>query len=189
MNNLLSYICSLTPFSEEDWEYLKPALTKRTFARNELLLREGEVCSSLFYIDAGYCKSYYEIDGNIKNTELFFENELATNVTSFGSGLESKYNIIACEPLITIVFNKDKLFELSRQHPKIENLGRICLRQFAVKQEEFLAIFKLYSPKERLEYIETHHPHIVQRVSLTQLASFLGATRETLSRIRNRRIS
>ena len=189
MNNLLKYIRSLTTFSDENWEKLQPALVKKKFEKHELLLKEGHVCNSLFYIDTGYCKSYYEIDGNIKNTELFFENEIATNVTSFGSGLKSKYNIIACEPIVSIVFNKDKLFEISRQSTEIENLGRICLRQFAIKQEEFSVIFKLYTAKERFEYIETYYPHILQRVSLSQLSSFLGVTRETLSRIRKRRIS
>lgn len=189
MNNLLKYIRSLTTFSDENWEKLQTALVKKKFEKHELLLKEGHVCNSLFYIDTGYCKSYYEIDGNVKNTELFFENEIATNVTSFGSGLKSKYNIIACEPIVSIVFSKDKLFEISRQSTEIENLGRICLRQFATKQEEFSAIFKLYTAKERFEYIETYYPHILQRVSLSQLSSFLGVTRETLSRIRKRRIS
>ena len=96
---------------------------------------------------------------------------------------------MACEPIVSIVFSKDKLFEISRKSTEIENLGRICLRQFATKQEDFYVIFKLYTAKERFEYIETYYPHILQRVSLSQLSSFLGVTRETLSRIRKRRIS
>ena len=86
MNNLLKYIRSLTSFSDENWEKLQPALVKKKFEKHEFLLKEGHVCNSIFYIDTGYCKSYYEIDGNVKNTELFFENEVATNVTSFGRG-------------------------------------------------------------------------------------------------------
>ncbi|WP_321287735.1 Crp/Fnr family transcriptional regulator [uncultured Sunxiuqinia sp.] len=189
MNKLLTYIRSLTTFSDESWEKLQPALSKKEFAKNELLLRKNQVCNSLFYIEIGYCKSCYEIDGNKKNTAFYFENEIATNVTSFGSGLKSKYSIIASEPIISIVFNKSKLFEISSQCIEVETLGRICLRQFAAKQEEFSTIFKLYTTQERLEYIESYYPHILQRVPLSQLASFLGVTRETLSRIRKRRIS
>ena len=62
---------------------------------------------------------------------------------------------MACEPIVSIVFSKDKLFEISRKSTEIENLGRICLRQFATKQEDFYVIFKLYTAKERFEYIET----------------------------------
>lgn len=188
MNNLLNYIHSLTSFSDESWKLLQPALTQKQFKKNELLLRQGQICNSLFYIDKGYCKSYYEIDGIVKNTGFYFENEIATNVRSFGSGQKSEFNIIACEQLTTVVFDKEELFEISRQVIEVETLGRNCIRLFATKQEEFLNLFKLYSAQERLEYIEAKYPEIMQRVSLSQLSSFLGVARETLSRIRKRRV-
>ena len=187
MHSLLKYNRSLTSFSDKSWEALQPALTKRIFKKNEFLLKEGQICNSLFYIDNGFCKSYYEIDGVVKNTGFFFENEIATNIKSFGSGQKSEYNIVACEPLTAIVFDKAKLFEASQQSSEIETLGRNCIRLFATKQEEFSNLFKLYSAQERLEYLEKKHPEILQRVSLSQLASFLGVARETLSRIRKRR--
>ena len=188
MNNLLEYIRSLTKFSDESWELLQPALTKREFKKNEFLLKAGQVCNTLFYIDKGYCKSYYDMDGVVKNTGFFFENEIATNINSFGNGQKSEFNIVACEPLATIIFDKDKLFQIANQANEIETLGRNCIRTFASKQEEFSTLFKLYSAQERLEYFETKYPEILQRVSLSQLASFLGVARETLSRIRKRRI-
>jgi CRP-like cAMP-binding protein len=187
MSNLLKYIRSLTSFSDESWELLQPALTKREFRKNELFLTEGQVCNSLLYIDKGYCKSYYEIDGVVKNTGFFFENEIATNIKSFGSGQKSEFNIIACELLTTVIFDKDKLFEIAEQVKEVETLGRNCIRLFATKQEEFSILFKLYSAQERLEYLEAKYPEILQRVPLAQLSSFLGVARETLSRIRKRR--
>lgn len=189
MENLLKYIRSLTLFSDESWTLLQPALSEKQYKKNELILKEGEVCQSLFYIDKGYCRSYYEIDGVAKNTSFFFENEIATNISSFGSGKPSESNIAACEELHVIIFDKEKLFTIAEQHIEIESLGRHCIRQFASKQEEFSNLFKLYSAQERLEYIERKYPEILQRVPLIQLASFLGVARETLSRIRKRRIS
>lgn len=187
MDNLLKYIHSLTVFSDESWKVLQPALTKRDFKKNEWLLKEGQVCKSLFYIDKGFCRSYYEIDGAVKNTGFFFEGEIATNINSFGSGQKSEFSIIACEPLRVIIFDKEKLFQAAKQANEIEALGRNCIRLFASKQEEFSSLFKRYSAQERLEYIETKYPEILQRVSLSQLASFLGVARETVSRIRKRR--
>lgn len=186
MDSLLKYIHFLTDFSEESWEKLQPALTKKKFHKNELLLQEGQVCDTLFYVEKGYCKSYYEIDGIIKNTGFFFENEIATNITSFGTGLKSEFNIIACEPLTVVLFDKQKLLQIARQNPEVDALGRNCLRLLATKQEEFVTLFKLYAAKERLRYVEINYPLMLQRIPLTQLASFLGVTRETLSRIRKR---
>lgn len=189
MNNLLTYIRSLTSFSDTSWELLQPALTERKFRKNDFLLKQGQVCNSLFYVDKGYCRSYYTIDGSIKNTGFCFENEIATNVSSFGTGQKSEFNIVACEPLAAVVFDKEKLFNLAKEVREVETLGRSCLRLFAIKQEEFANLSKFYGPQERLEYMEKEHPEMLQRVSLSQLASFLGVARETLSRIRKRRTS
>lgn len=189
MNHLLTYIRSLIAFSDKSWTLLQPALTQKGFKKNELLLQEGDVCHSLFYIDEGYCRSYYEIDGIVKNTGFFFENDIATNVASFGSGKKSEFNIIACEPVTTIIFDKAMLFKIAAQVNEVETLGRHCIRRFATRQEEFSNLFKLYSAQERLEYIEAKYPEMIQRIPLSQLASFLGVARETLSRIRKRRNS
>lgn len=189
MHSLLLYLRSLSPLTDENWSLLQSALSIRTYQKNEFLLKEGEVCNELFFIVEGYCKSFCHLDGERKNTGFFFENEIATNVASFGSGEKSAYNIMACEPLTVVVFDKVKLFEISHQSAAIEALGRNCLRTFAAKQEEQATIFKLYSAQERLEFFEKRYPQMLQRVSLSQLASFFGVVRETLSRIRRKRVS
>ncbi len=188
MNNLLTYIRSLTAFSDKNWEMLLPVLTKIEFKRREYLLKEGEVCNSLFFIENGYCRSYYNKDGVEKNTSFFFENSIATNIISFGSGERSMYFIRSCEPMTVIVFDKQKLMEASRQSHEIETLGRNCMRVFASRQELHADLFKLYTAQERYEFLEQNETEMLQRVSLTQLSSFLGIARETLSRIRKRRM-
>lgn len=188
MNKLKKYIHSLTTFSERSWELLQPALTERVFKTNEPLLKEGQICRSLFYIDQGYCRSYYDVGGMEKNTGFFFENDIATDIGSFGSEQKSEFNIIACEPLTTIVFDRKKLYEAASRVHEIDTLGRNCIRLFASRQEEFSTLFKRFSAEQRLAYIENKYPEILQRVSLSQLASFLGVARETLSRIRKRRM-
>lgn len=129
------------------------------------------------------------MNGVVKNTGFFFENDIATNINSFGSGQQSAFSIVACEPLTAIIFDKNKLFQAAKESNEIEALGRNCLRVFASRQEEFATLFKLYSAQERLAYLETNYPAMLQRVPLAQLASFLGVARETLSRIRKRRTS
>ncbi|HAS44334.1 MAG TPA: Crp/Fnr family transcriptional regulator [Microscillaceae bacterium] len=187
MDNLLKYIRSLTAFSDESWEILQSALTKQVFKKGEYLLSEGQVCNTLFYIDEGYCKSCYLIDGTFKNTDFFFEDEIVTNINSFGKGEKSTFNIISCEPLTAILFDKQKLITASQQSNEIEVLRRKGLQLSATKQEKKSMILQLFSTQERLEYYEKECPELLQRVPLSQLASFLGVTRETLSRIRKRR--
>ncbi len=184
---LLSFIRSLLPFSDESWQSLQPALTQLEYKKGTYLLREGAISNAFFFIENGYCRSCYNKDGVEKNTAFYFEGDIAANIKSFGSGEPSAYHIIACEPLTAIAFDKPLLMAIAQQVPEVEALGRHCIRRFATRQEEFAQLFALFSAEERYTYLETHWPAMLQRVSLTQLSSFLGIARETLSRIRKRR--
>lgn len=188
MQNLLKYIHSLTDFSEKSWETLLPALTKVKIEKGGYLLKEDQVCDSLYFIDEGYCRSYFNKDGFEKNTAFYFEGEIVTNINSFANNQKSSYYIQACEPLAAILFDKDKLFKAAKQAPEVELLGRKCLRTIAAKLEEHANLFKLFTAQERYEFLEQNQPEMLRRVSLTQLSSYLGIARETLSRIRKRRL-
>ncbi|SDD57112.1 Crp/Fnr family transcriptional regulator [Niabella drilacis] len=187
MDRLLHYFRSLVPFSDESWHRLQPALSKAHFEKGAPLLKEGQACRALYFIEKGYCRTYYQADGLEKNTGFFFENDMVTNISSFGSGQPSAYFIAAGEPLDVIVFDRSLLQVASKTSPEIEALGRSCIRLFAARQEDFASIFQLYTAKNRLEYLERHYPFMLQRIPLSQLSSFLGVARETLSRIRSRR--
>lgn len=189
MDNLLIYLQSLASLSSEGWDALQPALKRKSFKKGAFLLRTGDVCRTLFFIESGYCRSFVDMDGLEKNTGFFFENNIATDLDSFGSGQKAESQIIACEAVSAILFNREKLFAVARSRPEIEALGRSCIRQFASRQEAFSRLLRLYSPLERVSFLEKHHPYMLQRIPLSQLASFLGITRESLSRIRKRRMS
>jgi CRP-like cAMP-binding protein len=185
--NILHYFQSLTGYTDKNWETLYPALSIVAYKKEEYLLEAGKVCQSLFYISAGYCRAFYDKDGRDINTTFFFENDIATNINSFGSGEPSTLAIQAAEDVTVVRFDKQLLYAAAQKDTDIETLGRKCLQLIAAKQEQHAAIFKLMTGQERYEYIEQHFPGMLQRVSLTQLSSFLGVARETLSRIRGRR--
>ncbi|PZR15558.1 MAG: Crp/Fnr family transcriptional regulator, partial [Flavobacterium psychrophilum] len=76
MQKLITYINSLVRFTPESWEVLKPVIRRETFAKGELLLKAGEVCDSLFFIEEGYVRMFRMEDGAEVNTGLYFEGEL-----------------------------------------------------------------------------------------------------------------
>lgn len=187
MESLRAYIDTLMPFSEESWKTLQTALTAFDFEKGEYLLRSGLVCDSLFFVCKGYCKAFHDQDGEEINTAFYFENDIATNINSFAKNEISTYSIQACESLKVVKFDKTKLLEAGKKDPEIDRLGRKCLQVFAAKQEIHADIFKLLTAQQRYDYLEKNRPDILQRVSLTQIASYIGMARETLSRIRNKR--
>lgn len=184
MKKLEEYINTLTDFSAESLVILQECMTELTFRKNEKLLKEGEICKAIFFISSGFCKSYYNKDGKDINTAFYFENEFATNLHSLRTGTASDYIIQACEPLKAVRLDKTRLLEAYKRSHEMETFGRLVLEAILSKQEEHLNSFKLFSPKQRFDNLVEKYPDFLQRVSLTQTASYLGISRETLSRFR-----
>lgn len=184
MKNLEAYINTLTDFSVQSFAILQECMTELTFRKNEKLLKEGEVCKAIYFISSGYCKSYYNKEGRDINTAFYFENEFATNLHSLRTSTVSDYIIQACEPLKAVKLDKVLLLEAYKKSHQVETFGRLVLESILSKQEEHLNSFKLFSPKQRFDKLVEKYPDFLQRVSLTQTASYLGISRETLSRFR-----
>lgn len=183
---LLSYIRSITKLSDESWELLLPTLTTMKVEKETFLLKPKEYCTAIFFISEGYCRTFYNKDGEEINTGFYLEQEFATNLKSVVNKQRSEYAIQACEPLSLVRFDTTKLQGAYLQSHEIETMGRKMLAMIAARQEQHLDMFKLLNAKQRYEYMQTHQPALLQRISLTQLSSYLGVSRETLSRIRRR---
>lgn len=102
MNNLKNFITGITEISERSWVILQACLTEIDFKKNEPLLKEGQICHSIYFVSSGYCKSFHNIDGREINTAFYFENEFATNIRSLTTSSKSQYTIKACEKMKVI---------------------------------------------------------------------------------------
>ncbi|MBS0027174.1 Crp/Fnr family transcriptional regulator [Chitinophaga sp. 22321] len=187
MTNLLAYIRSLAPFSDQSWEMLSAHVTQQEFGKRAYLLKPGKVCNSLFFISKGYCKTSYDQDGQDINTGFYFECDIVTDINSFHKNEPATLSIQACEALTVIRFDKPALAVINRLSPESEAVGKKLMQLVATKQEEQIRFFRLLTVQKRYEYLEENMPGLLQRVSLTQLSSYLGVSRETLSRMRNKR--
>ena len=186
MENLKKYIENFTDLSEKSWIILNECFTELQVKKGTYLLKENEVCNSIFFISSGFCKSFYNKDGKEINTAFYFEKDFFTNITSLKSGEKSKYAIKVCEDSEVIKFDKSALLDAYQKSQEIESFGRKILELIVKKQEEQIDTFKLLSPAQRYENLILKQPNILQRVSLTQISSYLGISRETLSRIRGK---
>jgi CRP-like cAMP-binding protein len=184
---LYKRIIHLAPLSQESVEKLFEATWERQVSKGEIILREGQICKKILFVEEGYLRTYIVKDGVDINTDFTFEGNFTTNLKSLRSSLPSATTIQAGEATVVYEFEKDQLLELYKESPEIESFGRKLLEQLLIMQEEHTTLFKLFTPTERYNYLLTHKPQIIQRVSLSQLSSYLGIARETLSRIRKKR--
>ncbi|MFA7421830.1 MAG: Crp/Fnr family transcriptional regulator [Melioribacteraceae bacterium] len=186
MENLKEYIQSITDLSEASWTILKDCFTELSVNKGTYLLKENEVCNAVYFISSGYCKSFYNKEGKEINTAFYFERDFFTNIVSLKSGEKSKYSIKACEYSEVIKFDKLSLLDAYKKSREIETFGRTILEIIIKRQEEHIDTFKLLTPAQRYDNLLLKQPGILQRVSLTQISSYLGISRETLSRIRGK---
>lgn len=181
-------ISDLTEISVSSLDKLFEIATQRQFGKGEFILKQGQVCKNIVFVEKGYLRTFFDKDGKEINTNFTFEGNFTTNLKSLRSASSADTNIQAGEPTAVYEFDKDKLLELYKISAEIESFGRKLLEQLLIAQEEHTNLFKIYSPIERYQYLQTNKPEILQRISLSQLASYLGIARETLSRIRKNKV-
>lgn len=155
-----------------------------TVPKDEWLLREGQTARSIFYLESGLVRSVRLEDGRDINLDFSLEGDYITHLRSLRSLSPADYGLQAMEPALLVELNGAALFGLYRRSPEIESFGRQIVEGLLIRQETQAHLFRLQSPAERYRYIAEHSPALLQRISLTNLASYLGVSRETLSRIR-----
>lgn len=148
------------------------------------LLQEGQTARSIFYLESGLVRSVRLEDGRDINLDFSLEGDYVTHLRSLRSAVPADYGLQAMEPSTLVGLGSESLFDLYRRSPEIESFGRQIVEGLLIRQETQAHLFRLQSPAERYRYIADHSPALLQRVSLTNLASYLGVSRETLSRIR-----
>jgi CRP-like cAMP-binding protein len=158
--------------------------TLHYFKKGQNLVAQDQICKHLFFVEEGCIRTFTIHDGNEINLSFTFENHFATSLKSLRQGIPSELTLQAMEPTTVYVFEKDALFGLYKSDYQIESFGKSIIEELLEAQEDHSNLFKLYTPAERYYFLQQHFPEIIQRISLSHLASYLGVARETLSRIR-----
>lgn len=148
------------------------------------LIKAGTVANKIFFIEKGACRSYYLKDGKEITTWFAFENEFITSFYSVISTEPSKETIELLEDSVFWALRFESIDRLSKLFPPINHLYRKVLEMNFIIQEKLLNE-RFSSAKEKYENLIHKFPEILQRVPLGYIASYLGITQSTLSRIRS----
>lgn len=152
--------------------------------KGHMLLSEGETCKHIYHIERGQLRTFYDKNGKEININFSFEGHYVTNLKSFLYAAPSAYYIQTAEPTILRKIAKGELTSMYQRSEEAETFSRQLLQRLLIREEEHSTLFKIYTASERYEYVARHYPKLLQRVSLSQLSSYLGISRETISRIR-----
>lgn len=156
------------------------------FKKGEKLIYEGKKHHSFYLILKGSVKAYYTKETKEVCSWFAFENEVIATIKTF-NGLVSNETIVLLEDSKLIQFNTESIKELAVTNLDVSHLLIDILTEHTVFLEDKLYQLQFMSSEERYKGVVNAIPEILQKVSLTDLASFLGISRENLSRIRGKR--
>lgn len=186
MERLFQHLKSILPLSEEGQYALQECLEEKTLAKNEYLITEGRICRHLYFIQQGSIRGYYNLEDKEITHWFGFENDFVTSFYSFITAQPAVENIQLMEGSVLWRISKEKLTDLFNKHHEIERLVRIAYEKYYIRLEERYVNSQFRTAAERYESLLQKTPHIIERVPLGYIASYLGISQETLSRIRGR---
>ncbi len=150
-----------------------------------ILVREGTYSDKTYYIIEGCARAYYLKDGKDISDWFACENEFISSIVSFFTNKPSPHFIELLEDSVLIEFSREQIEMLSDKYHDFEHLIRVVVTKTMLSQQKRIASSQFQSAEQKYENILATHPNITNRIPLTHIASYLGITLETLSRIRN----
>ena len=185
MQELLSHISNYASLSNEAKNILCDCFEKKILAKNEHLVIEGQVCRHLYFMEKGALRGYYNLEGKEVTHWFGFENDFVTSFHSFITLEPAIENIQLLEGSILWCISKETLISLFNEYHEIERLVRIIYERYYIRLEERYVNAQFKTARQRYESLLHQSPHILERVPLGCIASYLGISQETLSRIRS----
>jgi CRP-like cAMP-binding protein len=182
---LRAHIEKRVHLTDEEFSIITKYFVPKSLKKHQFLLNEGDVCKNLGFVNSG-CLREYTIDS--KGTEhiiqFAIEDWWVSDLHSFLSGLPATYNIDALQDSEVLLLEKSAREELLDNCPKMERFFRLLIEANQVATHQRIADSLGASAEERyLKFIKTY-PKLFEQVPQNQIASYLGITPQSLSRIR-----
>ncbi|MEM9077443.1 MAG: Crp/Fnr family transcriptional regulator [Bacteroidota bacterium] len=176
-------------FSEESYNLLLNIATEREVRKNRLIFHPDKPTNKILFLKKGLLRGYKIIDGKEHTHHFYFADWFATDFHSFLTAEPSQIYIQTLEDAVFFEFQKKDLLNLYATSHQLEALGRLIAEKAFVATVEKLANMQLYNLAEKYEFLMKTNPGLIQRVPQKYIASYLGVSEQSLSRIKQSVIS
>lgn len=183
---VLDLFNSLHPIGKRVEIYLQKNIYCREIKKGELLVKSGEICDSIYFIRKGVLRGFIEEDSKEITTWLTVENEIVATITGFLLRKPTMENIQAIEDCELLGIGFEDLNRLYLKYPSFNIVGRKITELYYVYAEQRAYITRLHDAEKKYEICMELYSHFLNRIPLKYIASFLGITIETLSRVRSK---
>lgn len=178
----VSRFIQLTP---EETNYFISSLKHKKLRKRQYLVQEGDVTQYEYFVDSGCLRTFYvDNKGMEHNVQFSIEDWWTGDMYSFLTRTPAKYNIVAIEDSELFCIERTVQEDLYAKIPKFEKFFRHLLQNAFVAQQERILAGMSETAEERYLHFREKYPSMDKRIPLNQIASYLGITPESLSRIR-----
>ena len=181
---LLSFFEIIYKITPDARESLSSLITEKEYSKNEVIQQIGSRCRTIYIVKKGIARIFYHKDGLDITEHFAFDNDLIVRAESLFTGEPTSKGIQAIENTTVYAIDSSSLFSLYDQHHDIERLFRLLFEREHVNSIKRLESIQFQSAKDR--YLELlKNTDYIQKIPLKHIASYLGITQVSLSRIRS----
>lgn len=182
-------IQSLLEFSDDSYDFLIKIATEKEVRKNQLIFHPDKPTNKILFLKTGLLRGYKIIDGKDYTHHFYIENWFATDFSSFLNEKPSQIFIESIEKTSYYEFKKKDLLDLYNKSHQNERLGRIIAEKAFLSTVEKLADLQLLNLNEKYNALINRNPSLFQRVPQKHIASYLGVSEQSLSRIKKQAFS
>ncbi len=188
MHELTSYIQNFFPVATDELATIASKFEPLELARGDYFLKQGRQCNRLAFITSGLIRLYREVDGKEVTQWISSQGYFVTDLASFVFQSPGRWNIQALTDCTLFSIDRDIYLDLGKEIPKWQELDKMFVAKCFVMMEERIFSHLYMTAEERYHRLLKESPELFNQVPLQYLASMLGMTPETLSRMRNKQL-
>lgn len=183
---LISFLEGFEILEKDEIKLIAAHTTVKEFKKDSVLLREGAISKECYSVIKGCVREFYIKDGVEKSTAFFTEGQPISSFTSYTNSIPSKHFLVCTEDSILSVSNESLEKEICQKIPRLESIIRVEVEKNTGKLQDRISAFITSTPEERLLTLIEERPSLLNRIPQHQIASYIGVTPESFSRIKTR---